>query len=104
MRHFDLSGKYTFSTDGGNTHIANTTLSIWAKDAVGKLIKNFSAKRIRSGVETLLAKKKFSKDLRGRLQSHGISGVQDRHYDGHDYLDEKLEMLRALEITLQKEN
>jgi hypothetical protein len=52
-------------------------------------IQNFQAKRIRSGVETLLAKARISKDDRGRLQSHGVSGVQARHYDGHDYMDEK---------------
>ena len=101
MKEFKHAGFYTFSTDGGNTHIANTTLSNWAKQVVGKSIKNFSAKRVRSGVETFLAQKGFSKDWRGRLQSHGISGIQDRHYDGYDYFKEKLEMLEVLESTLQ---
>jgi hypothetical protein len=104
MKHCQSSGFYVFSSDDGKTHIANTTLSNWAKESVGSSIKNFSAKRIRSGVETFLAKKKFSKDLRGRLQSHGISGVQDRHYDGHDYFEEKLEMLEVLESALQSVN
>jgi integrase len=101
MKTFDLTGLYAFSTDNGKTHITNTTLSNWAKQVVGKSIKNFSAKRVRSGVETFLAQKGFSKDWRGRLQSHGISGIQDRHYDGYDYFKEKLEMLEVLESTLQ---
>lgn len=52
--------------------------------------------RIRSGVETLLASARISSDIRGRLQSHGISGVQSRHYDGHDYLAEKRQALETL--------
>ena len=104
MKTFDLIGLYAFSTDNGKTHIANTTLSNWAKQVVGKSIKNFSAKRVRSGVETFLAQKGFSKDWRGRLQSHGISGIQDRHYDGYDYFKEKLEMLEVLESTLLSAN
>ena len=95
------TGEYALSTSGGQTHLAATTLSRWACNAVGDQISNFNAKRIRSGVETLLAKYKFSEDLRGRLQSHGVSGVQSRHYDGHDYVDEKREMLAKLHELLQ---
>ena len=94
-------GEYALSTSGGQTHLAATTLSRWACDAAGNRILNFNAKRIRSGVETLLAKHKFSADLRGRLQSHGVNGVQNRHYDGHDYMDEKREMLKKLHEILE---
>ena len=94
-------GEYALSTSGGQTHLAATTLSRWACNAVGNRISEFNAKRIRSGIETLLAKHKFSQDLRGRLQSHGISGVQNRHYDGHEYLDEKREMLQKLHEILE---
>jgi hypothetical protein len=47
-------------------------------------------------VETLLARAKISEGHRGRLQSHGISGVQNRHYDGHDYMGEKRHALETL--------
>jgi hypothetical protein len=30
------------------------------------------------------------------LQSHGLTGVQARHYDGHDYLPEKRMALETL--------
>lgn len=86
---------YALSTDGGNTHVAAETLSEWAMQA-GAGIEGFKTKRIRSGVETLLASARISGEHRGRLQSHGISGVQARHYDGHDYMDEKREALNAL--------
>jgi hypothetical protein len=89
------SGAFAISTDGGATHVNALTLSRWASKA-GKDITDFQAKRIRSGVETLLASARISGEHRGRLQSHGISGVQSRHYDGHHYLDEKREALETL--------
>ena len=44
----------------------------------------------------MLAGARVDKDTRGRLQSHGIAGVQARHYDGHDYVVEKLSALETL--------
>lgn len=88
-------GKYALSSDGGNTHVNTTTINTWAKEAA-KQIPEFQLKRVRSGVETLLSSRKVSKDIRGRLQSHGIGGVQDTHYDGYDYLDEKRQVLIIL--------
>jgi integrase len=94
------AGVFALSTDGGETHIAATTLSAWAAAAVGDDIPEFQAKRIRSGIETLLAASGVPQEVRGRLQSHGISGVQARHYDGHDYMPEKLAALEKLERFL----
>ncbi len=90
------AGEWAISTDGGITHLAPTTLSNWAVEAVGDQIEAFNTKRIRSGVETLLASVRVSSETRGRLQSHGIMGVQARHYDGHDYMAEKLEAVETL--------
>jgi integrase len=92
------AGKFALSTDAGETHVAATTLSNWAVQAAGGVVADFKAKRIRSGVETLLASAGVPQDIRGRLQSHGIGGVQSRHYDGHDYLPEKR---RALEVLFK---
>ncbi|MCV2354626.1 integrase [Paucibacter sp. B2R-40] len=104
IKLLDLSGEYAITTEVGDkigkTHLANTTLSAWAAEAVGDKITGFQAKRIRSGVETILASVKISKDTRGRLQSHGVSGVQDRHYDGYDYLPELRTALEALDREL----
>lgn len=108
IKLLNLSGEYAISTEVGgqigSTHLANTTLSAWATEAVGDKIKDFKAKRIRSGVETMLASVKISKDTRGRLQSHGISGVQDRHYDGYDYLPELRTALETLDRELNNVN
>ena len=94
LQECDPQGTYALSTDKGVTHLAATTLSAWAVDA--STLADFQAKRIRSGVETILARARISSDDRGRLQSHGISGVQNRHYDGHDYMDEKRQALETL--------
>ncbi len=48
----------------------------------------------------MLAKLGISKDVRARILSHGIGGVQDRHYDMHSYADEKRIALEAWETTL----
>lgn len=92
-------GTYAISTSGGDTHLSAFTLSRWAVLA-GAAIPDFQTKRIRSGVETLLASARISADIRGRLQSHGISGVQSRHYDGHDYMEEKRHALETLQALL----
>ncbi len=88
-------GTYAISTDGGITHLAATTLSAWAVKSATTL-QGFQAKRIRSGIETALASCRIEEKMRGRLQSHGVSGVQARHYDGHDYVDEKRHALEVL--------
>lgn len=96
-------GVYALSTDGGDTHISATTLSNWAVQAATG-IADFQTKRLRSGVETLLASAGVSMEARGRLQSHGVSGVQTTHYDAHDYMPDKRHALEVLyrELTVKK--
>jgi len=95
LKECDPQGTYALSTDNGETHLAATTMSGWAVDAAAG-IPAFQAKRIRSGVETTLAAARVNTEVRGRLQSHGIAGVQARHYDGHDYMHEKRQALTKL--------
>jgi integrase len=93
-------GSYIFSTDGGKTQLNNVTLSKWAQK-LKHGITDFQLKRVRSGVETALSAARVSKEIRGRLLSHGISGVQSKNYDGHDYLAEKTEALELLYSLLE---
>ena len=62
--------------------------------------QSFRLGDIRRTVETMLASLGFSSDLRGQLLSHGLGGVQNRHYDKHDYMPEKLKMLQAWEAFI----
>jgi hypothetical protein len=88
---------FVLSTDGGQTSMHPSSLSAWAAET-GELahIESFQLKRVRSGIETLLAAARVDKQTRGQLQSHGIGGVQDTHYDGHTYMPEKQAALFAL--------
>lgn len=93
--------EFLLSTDGGKTHISGATMSNWAQQVAASAIPGFQLKRIRSGVETLLASAGVSREVRGHLQSHGLTGVQTRHYDAHDYMPEKRQALETLLHHLQ---
>lgn len=60
----------------------------------------FQLRDVRRTVETEMARLGFSKDLRAHLLSHGLGGVQDRHYDRYDRIDEKREALEKWEKHL----
>lgn len=62
-----------------------------------KSLDPFNLRDIRRTVETRMASLGISKDTRAQVLSHGISGVQDKHYDMHDYADEKRAALVAWE-------
>ena len=51
---------------------------------------------LRRTVETRLAEAGVSLEIRAQLQSHGLGGVQSRHYDRADYLVQKREALQIL--------
>jgi hypothetical protein len=48
----------------------------------------------------MLAAAGVTKDIRGQLLSHGISGVQAAHYDRHSYMTEKRQALIAWQAKL----
>ena len=102
------SGGYIFSADGGVTPIHNDKLNricrrLRAHMAETGLLEggDFTAGDLRRTIETLLAKSGVSREDRGHLQSHGISGVQARHYDRYDYLEPKLRALQTLRSLLE---
>ena len=67
----------------------------------GELEKGaFSMGDLRRTVETRLAAEGISGDVRAQLQSHGLGGIQARHYDRHDYVDEKRAALETLHRLL----
>jgi integrase len=63
--------------------------------SAGEARATFQLRDIRRTCETMLASLAVSSDVRAQLQSHGLGGVQNRHYDRHDYMAEKK---RALEL------
>lgn len=51
--------------------------------------EEFQLRDLRRTCETMMAALGVSSDVRAQLQSHGLGGVQQRHYDRHDYMVEK---------------
>ena len=94
---------YVFSNNQGHTAIWQDTLLEWAQEIVGDTIERFKLKRVRSGVETFLSSRGISQEIRGRLQSHGVSGIQNKHYNAHDYLKEKAHALKVLEDAVTQQ-
>jgi len=50
---------------------------------------SFQLRDLRRSAETHLAAMGVSTDVRAQLQSHGLGGIQARHYDKHGYMAEK---------------
>lgn len=96
------NGPHLFTLSGGKEgavyHTIRDAILQVATDMVeaGEIDRTFTPGILRKTVETRLAAIGVPKDIRGRLQSHGIGGVQDRHYDAHDYDQEKRNALRRL--------
>lgn len=98
----ELQNQWLFSTHG-RVPMTFTTPGKRVAEISSKLGgEAFDLRDIRRTCETMLAKIGISKDLRAQLLSHGLSGVQDAHYDRHDYLDEKRSALLAWETYLDK--
>ena len=102
LAEFDHDGNYLMSADGGRSSIWPQTLTGWAQEVVGDDIAGFNLKVVRSAVETILSSWRVEKEDRGRLQSHGIGGVQDKHYNAHEFLAHKREALEILEAILNE--
>jgi integrase len=50
---------------------------------------SFSMRDLRRTAETHMAALGISSDVRAQIQSHGLGGIQVRHYDRHDYMVER---------------
>ena len=99
-RHHE--GPYLFSHDYGATPASESSMTAGVRTVMaalatsGQVRKPYLPSDIRRTVETLLAGAGVSNETRAQLQSHGLGGVQTRHYNRHDYLPEKGEALDAL--------
>lgn len=100
-------GPYLFSVTAGASGAAYSTVLMRLREVVaamqeaGELEKGaFTAGDLRRTVETRLAAEGVSVEIRAQLQSHGLGGVQARHYDRHDYIPEKRVALETLHRLL----
>jgi integrase len=94
-------GEPLFSTDKKHA-MRHETVSALVADLGAAMLKaeppeareTFQLRDLRRTCETMLAALKVSSDVRAQLQSHGLGGVQQRHYDRHDYMLEKRQALQ----------
>jgi hypothetical protein len=107
MRPPDSEGVYLFSVSDGARAAVPHTLAAAMREISGLLMDQglidfpVTPGAIRRTVETRLAAARISQEVRAQLQSHGLGGVQARHYDRHNYLDEKYEALLVLRDMLE---
>ncbi|MDD3760958.1 MAG: integrase family protein [Acidithiobacillus sp.] len=88
-----LSSPLWFSMDGETPMSPSSLIHHAAKIQKRFDMAPFQVRDVRRTVETEMARMGFSKDLRAHLLSHGLGGIQDRHYDRYDRIDEKREAL-----------
>lgn len=96
-------GPSLFTVNAGESGAVYATLQHRVREVAhtmagaGELEKGqFTVGDLRRSVETRLAAAGVSVEVRAQLQSHGLGGIQARHYDRHDYLNEKREALETL--------
>ncbi|MBE5315686.1 MAG: integrase family protein [Xanthomonadales bacterium] len=106
----DAKGAHLFTANKGKTgagyHVARLRVARIAaamKDA-GEASEPFTLGDLRRTVETRLAAAGVSLEVRAQLQSHGLGGVQAKHYDRHSYGDEKRAALLLLLQILEGES
>jgi integrase len=94
-----------FSTNG-SVALRKETVADLVRDIgrqmaeAGELARGpFSLRDLRRTAETHMAALGISSDVRAQVQSHGLGGIQARHYDRHDYMPEKR---TALELWVQR--
>jgi len=103
----DFRAVPVFSTDDV-TPMWRNTLSALVKEISDSMVKEgearapFQLRDIRRTCETMLAALKVSKDVRSQLLSHGLGGVQNKHYDHHTYWLEKVQALKRWAAHLAK--
>lgn len=94
-------GEPVFSTDGEHPMRVETIgaavdeiVTAMRKADPPEAREDFQLRDLRRTCETMMAALKISSDVRAQLQSHGLGGVQKRHYDRHSYAAEKMQALK----------
>jgi hypothetical protein len=104
LRSLNGAGTFIFSTTAGSKPIHHTSLPpVFAalSHVAGTSGNAYQGRDIRRSVETRLQALGVSREVRAQLLSHGrTSGVQQKHYERHQYLVEKAEALAKLERHL----
>lgn len=105
----EINNPYLFSSTKGKVpldikSLSNKIITI-SNEMIAEGIRKepFQLRDVRRTIETTLASMGVSMEVRAQLQSHGLSGVQARHYDKYDYMSEKLAAMEKLHRMLTEE-
>lgn len=96
------AGPYVFTLDGGRSGAGYHALRrkvgevAAAMVAAGETPETFTPGELRITVETRLQAAGVPQEVRAHLQSHGLGGIQNKHYAKHDFTEEKREALETL--------
>jgi integrase len=98
---------FIFTSDGKTSMRPETVSAVVAEIAAAMVEaktarEGFELRDLRRTCETMLAALGISSDVRAQLQSHGLGGVQQRHYDRHEYLLEKRQALELWQRQLDR--
>jgi hypothetical protein len=100
------AGPFLVSFDGGASPATDSAFRSRVKTIcaammeAGEVTKPFTPGDLRRTVETRLAAAGVTSDVLAQLLSHGLGGIQARHYQRHDYQAEKLAALEVLRDLL----
>ncbi len=95
-------------TLNGKVPVRSETLSRVVADISSTMVsaktarEPFELRDLRRTCETMMAKMGVAREIRAHVLSHGLGGVQSRHYDRHDYADEKRRALEAWDSRLRE--
>ena len=100
-------GPFAFTLDGGQSgagfHQVRRKVAEIAETMVdaGEAESPFTPGELRITVETRLQAAGIPSEVRAHLQSHGLGGVQNKHYAKHDFAAEKRQALERLHALCQ---
>jgi len=100
-------GPPLFTTDGKTPMRLETISALVASISLAMVREKearvaFQLRDLRRTAETMLASLGASRDIRSQVQSHGLGGVQQRHYDRHEYSNEKRATLELWASHLER--
>jgi integrase len=101
------AGEFLLSTFGKVPLRAETITKAVTEISTGMVKRKearepFQLRDLRRTCETMLAGMGISRDVRAQLLSHGLGGVQQKHYDRHEYMNEKRHALGAWDRRLKE--
>lgn len=98
-------GPYVFTTDG-ETHIGGFAKGKLRLDAFvaarGEPLEPWTLHDLRRTASSHMARLGLSKEIRGRVLNHAVSGVTDRHYTPFDFAPEKRSALERWAAELMR--